>query len=227
MLGGRLNDGDAVLIDYQVEPHRREHDRPRPTGPSAGGTILIRGQAKGLVVVCPILRINVSRLIRMFDDERPHTELIYRHGHRSEYRVWKLTFGLEEEFYDSTLYPYDATRFFSRMTRIGFLRTRTGRRESELLGVVLSGHGQHTEDSDAVVAGLTPVFARAVGVCHVIGRTRMTSSGGRPCAGGRAGIELDSSADDGVPDVAQLVSGDSDFQDVSFQVVRAGIRREF
>src|SRR5262249_46774354 len=32
----------------------------------------------------------------------------------AEYRIWKTTWGAEQEWYDSTLSPFDATRFFLR-----------------------------------------------------------------------------------------------------------------
>jgi len=34
----------------------------------------------------------------------------------AEYRFWKMTLGAEQEWYDSTLYPFNATRFFARYT---------------------------------------------------------------------------------------------------------------
>lgn len=114
IIGGAIGSGQTVLIDYAADP------QPQSTIDTANGYAglrydIDRGFLSGLSLYARYSQQNQS-----IDSPQPESLVENEYDdvlYGAEYRRWGWTFGLEQQLHDSTVYPYDATRFFARYLR--------------------------------------------------------------------------------------------------------------
>ena len=111
VIGGRIANGQAVLISYDLSPQAANTTTNNTYSLSVRYDI-DHGPLKGLAVY--------GRYTRLLQDIESQTSAAFIPNSfedivgGSEYRFWEFTLGAEEQFHHSTIAPYDATRFFGR-----------------------------------------------------------------------------------------------------------------
>lgn len=112
VLGGRIEDGQTVLIDYTTLPAGGNTSTTKTFSLSLRYNFE-EGILKGL---SPYFRFVDQTQNIDYDDDfsnfipNSFTDTLIG----VEYRIWKFTLGFEQEWYDSTLSPFDATRYTVR-----------------------------------------------------------------------------------------------------------------
>jgi hypothetical protein len=111
VLGGLIPFDGSVLLDYNLLPQAANTTN---TG-SAGVGGRYEFQKGFLTGLAPYARLGIQR--QQIDTEDPSqfipnsfTDTVVG----ADYRVWRLTFNVEQEWHDSPLIPFDSTRFSAR-----------------------------------------------------------------------------------------------------------------
>ena len=113
VVGGRINPGDTVLIDYTLAP--QPENTVTTSYFSIGGRYDIdRGPLKGVGVYARYTRQNQD-----IQSDNPlafvpnsFTDILVG----GDYKFWLMQVGAEREWHDSTVVPFNATRYFARLT---------------------------------------------------------------------------------------------------------------
>jgi hypothetical protein len=225
VLGGRLNNGDLVLVDYQILPQGK--NTTTTNSYSIGGRYDIeRGRLKGLSLYARFTdqRQSVDSDSALAFTPNSYTDTVIG----TEYRFLrnKFTVGAEQEWYDSTLYPFDATRFFARYVD-RFSQDTTG-------GVNLTySIIQYPEEDNTLnllmaTGYATHHFSRSLyAYASMTLRHEMDDLRGTT-VGLEEQVELNwHHRQTTVYFLVRNSNLSTDSQDSSFQVVRIGVRREF
>ena len=223
VIGGRINNGQTVLLDYLIEPQGKNVTNTNSF--SVGGRYDIeRGPLRGLSLY--------SRFTDQHQDIDASDSLTFTPNSYTdtvigaEYRFWKMTLGAEQEWYDSTLYPFNATRFFARYTD----------RYSQDTSALLSASYAIVDYPDSndrlnllLLSGtLSHRFTHELyGFASVLYQDEQDDLRGST-RGLEEQVELNWQRRQTTVYVLFRNSDlSTDFQDTSFQIVRVGIRREF
>lgn len=111
VVGGRIDAGQSVLIDYTTLPAGGNTSTTNVFNLSLRYNFE-RGVLKGL---SPYFQFVDQRQNIDSDDQDSFIPNSYTDTTVGvEYRIWKFTLGFEQEWYDSTIQPFDATRYTAR-----------------------------------------------------------------------------------------------------------------
>ncbi len=112
VIGGRINPGQQVLIDYTLAA--QPSNVTTTSYFSLGGRYDIqRGPLRGLGIYARYTRQNqdISSDNPLAFVPNSYTDTLVG----GDYTFWLMQVGAEQEWHDSTIIPFDATRFFARL----------------------------------------------------------------------------------------------------------------
>ncbi len=114
IIGSRLADGQSILVSYQLLPQAQN---TTVTGDVSFGVryTLDEGIFKGLSVYA-----RYATQAQNIDSPVPSTLLENSYSDYligAEYHIGALTLGAEQQWHDSTIYPFDASRLWARYTK--------------------------------------------------------------------------------------------------------------
>lgn len=220
IIGGRITNGQAVLIDYIVAA--QGSNTTDTYSYSIGGRYdVLRGPFKGLSLYS---RFTDQHQSTDTDDFIPNSYTDTVIG--AEYRIGKVLFGAEQEWYDSTLYPFDASRFFVRY--IDRFTQDTAGVLNVSYTILKYPDTDNTLQLFLASAQVSHQFSHELyGFATVVFRDENDDMQGRTL-GLEEQVELNWTRRQTTVYVLVRNSDlNTDNQDSSFQVVRVGVRREF
>jgi hypothetical protein len=114
VIGGRITDGQTVLIDYRLRP------QPANQVSTLGYYATLRydiehGPLNGLGLYGRFANQNQN-----IESDSPSTFIDNSFTDvtiGTDYRFWLMKVGVEQQWHDSTIAPFDATRFFARLDK--------------------------------------------------------------------------------------------------------------
>jgi hypothetical protein len=223
VIGGRINNGQTVLLDYVIEP--QGENVTTTCSFSVGGRYDIeRGPLKGFSLYSRFTdqHQSIDSSDAFTFTPNSYTDTVVG----AEYKIWKTTFGAEQEWYDSTLYPFNATRFFARYI------DRFSQDTTAVVSATYSIIEYPDEDNQLnllfVSGQVSHRFTRELyGFASVLYQNEQDDLRGSTI-GLEEQVELNWQRRQTTVYVLFRNSDlSTDFQDTSFQIVRVGIRREF
>jgi hypothetical protein len=114
VIGGRISNGDTVLVDYQLEPEPASKSDTTYFSISARYDLqqtILRGIGIYGAYTRQDQNLNTSETSTLIEDS--YTDVLYG----ADYHFRDFTIGAEHETHDSTLSPFDASRFVARWNR--------------------------------------------------------------------------------------------------------------
>jgi hypothetical protein len=220
---GAIGPNQPVLIDYSLGP---EADHTTTTsGFSFGGNYTFeRGPLRGLSLFAryALQEQGIDPEAATTVPPNDYTDTLFG----AEYRFWSLTLRAEREEFDSTLLPFEATRFSARLVHLlSGATTITGDVTYSLIDY--SDPENETELLSATAQVQHRFTRELIGSAYVQWRDQRDDLGGS-ATGFEQQVELTwKHRQTEVFISLRNASFDSETLDTEFQLVQVGIRREF
>lgn len=225
VIGGRIANGQTVLVDYSLLP--QPGNTSTTTNFFIGGRYDIEeGPLKGLSLYTRYRRqdqtidTSSTALITLTPDS--YDDFVYG----AEYRIWHLTATAEQEYYNATISPFDSTRFELRY--VERLKQETTLTMDANYQTILYKQESNRIDLLTVSGQLQHSFTRELwGYATVLYRDENDELRG-PSRGWQEEVELQwQHRQTTVYALFRNNQLSTDFQDNTFQFLEVGIRRQW
>jgi hypothetical protein len=223
VVGGRIGEGQTVLVDYSLSP------QPSNTTDTnffyfGGRYDIERGPLKGLGVYARYAKQDqsVSSSDPSAFTPNSYTDILVG----GDYKFWLVTVGAEQQWHDSTIVPFDATRFFARFsTPVG---TDTLLSLNSAYDIIRYTDTENRVTLFTVSAQAEHRFSRRLwGIATVLWRDERDEQNG-DSTGLEEQLELQwRHRQTFIYGTLRNANLQSDFQDNSFRFIEVGVRRQF
>ena len=127
--------------------------RTRPIPATSASALAMKSKKARLAGLAPYIRYGLQS--QSIDTQEPtqiipdsYTDVVVG----ADYRIWKLIFNVEQQWHDSTLVPFNATRAVGSISTTGW--TATHRPPSSGNFAMLDYYGEHDYVNDASISAV-------------------------------------------------------------------------